>query len=114
MKNSKAHNWVCKLFNPVAIFAYIVTTSLIIALLPPKVSEWKEVIVIKRTELSVACRIASETEVTLVFSDGSTWSGYPSSLGPNETHLLHAQIGDVLHYRYNSHYFSGKQWANNH
>ena len=79
-------------------------------LLPPKVSEWKEATVVSRNELIVPCGFGSETVVSLVFSDGTTWKGYPSSAKTNERHLLYAQKGDVVSYRYNSHYFTGKQW----
>ncbi len=110
MKKQKSNNWVYILCNPFIWLACIIVISMIIALTPPEVSEWKEVTVISRNELTVPCGFGSETEVSLVFSDGTTWKGYPSSAKTNEQHLLHAQKGDVECYRYNSHYFTGKQW----
>ena len=115
MKKQNKANWVYEIFAPLTVLATLVGLWFIgllvyAAHVPPEVSEWKEVTVVSRTELTVPCGFASETEVTLLFSDGTTWKGYPSSAKPNECHLLYAQEGDVECYRYHSHYFSGKQW----
>ena len=113
MEKKKSNSWVyilCDAF-PLLALACIIVISMVIVLIPPKVSEWKEVTVISRNELTVPCGFGSETEVTLVFSDGTTWKGYPSSAKTSEQHLLYAQKGDVECYRYNSHYLTGKQWA---
>ena len=112
MEKQKNNSWVyilCDAF-PLLAFACIIVISMVIALIPPKVSEWKEATVVSRNELIVPCGFGSETGVSLVFSDGTTWKGYPSSANTSERHLLYAQKGDVECYRYNSHYFGGKQW----
>ncbi|MBR5598484.1 MAG: hypothetical protein IKW39_00425 [Alphaproteobacteria bacterium] len=110
MEKQKNSSWLDVLYNPITLLAYIIVISLIIALTPPKVSEWTEVTVVSRIELTVPCGLGYETEVTLIFSDGSTWKGYPSSVKTSEQHLLYSQKGDVECYRYNSHYFTKKQW----
>ena len=112
MEKQKSNSWVyilCDAF-PLLALGCIIVISMVIALIPPKVSQWKEATVVSRNELIVPCGFGSETEVSLVFSDGTTWKGYPSSAKTNEQHLLYAQKGDVVSYRYNSHYFTGKQW----
>ena len=112
MEKKKSNSWgyiLCDAF-PLLAFACIIVISMVIALIPPKVSEWKEATVVSRNELIVPCGFGSETEVSLVFSDGTIWKGYPSSAKTSERHLLYAQKGDVVCYRYNSHYFTGKQW----
>lgn len=90
----------------------IVLCSTILLSCKPKVSDWQKVQVISRTELIVPyTKFASETEVTLRFSNGTTWSGCPSRTNSEERFLLTSQEGDIVYYRYNSHYFTGKQWA---
>lgn len=108
MEKRKSNNWFYVLITGIGFFLVIFIT---VALKPPKVSEWKEVTVVSRSELIVPCGLGSETEVTLVFSDGSTWRGYPSSASTNERYLLYTQEGDVACYRYNSYYITGKQWV---
>ncbi len=110
MKKQRNNNWVYILCNPLTLLAYIIVISMIIALTPPKVSKWKEVTVVSRNELTVPCGFGSQTEVMLVFSDGTAWKGRPSSAKSDERQLLYAQKGDAECYRYNSHYFTGKQW----
>lgn len=117
MEKQRNNRWVYILCTPIillacvmGIFTTIALTSPNIALTPPKVSEWKNVTVVSRNELIVPCGLGSETEVTLVFSDGTVWKGYPSSAKANERHLLYAQKGDTESYRYNSHYLRGKEW----
>ena len=110
MEKQKHNGWIYILCNPFTLMAYIMGISIIIALAPPRLSEWREVRVVSRNELTVPCGFGSETEVTLVFSDGTTWKGYPSSAKSSECHLLYAKKGDVECYRYNSHYSGGKQW----
>ncbi len=79
---------------------------------PPKVSDWYKVTVVSRTELMVPYNaFTSETKVILKFSDGTSWEGYDSTTGGCETFLLSLQQGETAYYRYNSHYFSGKQWT---
>ena len=108
MEKQKSNNWFYVLITVIGFFLVIFIT---VALKPPKVSEWKEVTVVSRSELIVPCGFGSEAEVTLVFSDGSTWRGYPSSASTNERYLLYTQEGDVACYRYNSYYITGKQWV---
>ncbi len=110
MEKQKSNNWEYILCNPFTWLACIIVISMIIAIIPPKVSEWKEVTVVSRNELIVPCGFGSETGVSLVFSDGTIWKGSPSTAKSEQQHLLHAQKGDVVCYRYNSHYFTGKQW----
>ena len=110
MEKQKNNNWVYILYNPITLLACIIGISIIVACTPPKVSEWKEVTVVSRVEIIVPYKFGSQTEVTLVFSDGSTWQGRPSTAAGEERHLLYSQEGDVEYYRFNSHYFSGKQW----
>ena len=110
MKEPRISNWIFIFCNPITIAVVWFGVMVFIAITPPKVSEWKEVTVVSRNELTVSCGFCSETEVSLVFSDGTTWKGYPSSAKTNEQHLLYAQKGDVEFYRFNSHYLSGKQW----
>ena len=112
MEKKKSNSWVyilCDAF-PLLALGCIIVISMVIALIPPKVSEWKKVIVVSRSEIIVPYKRSSETEVSLVFSDGTTWKGSPSTAKSEQQHLLHAQKGDVECYRYNSHYFGGKQW----
>lgn len=115
MEKQKNNNWFYVLITVIGLFLVIFITVALkppkVALKPPKVSEWKEVTVVSRSELIVPCGFGSETEVTLVFSDGSTWRGYPSSASTNERYLLYTQEGDVACYRYNSYYITGKQWV---
>ncbi len=115
MEKQKKANWVYEIFNPFTVLIFLLVVIFYGAMVyfdrnPPEVSEWNEVTVISRNELIVPCGFGSETEVTLIFSDGTTWKGYPSSAKSNECHLLYAQEGDVVSYRYNSHYFTGKEW----
>ena len=108
MEKQKSNNWFYVLITVIGFFFLILIK---ITHKPPKVSEWKEVTVVSRSELIVPCGFGSETEVTLVFSDGSTWRGYPSSASTNERYLLYMQEGNVACYRYNSYYITGKQWV---
>ena len=110
MEKQRKNYLFCKLLNPIILFIGWIGVLIVIAFIPPKVSEWKEVIVMSRSELIVPSGLGSETEITLTFSDKSTWKGYPSSATESERHLLYAKKGDIVCYRYNSHYFSGKQW----
>ena len=78
----------------------------------PQVSEWHHVAVSSRTTIAVPySAFATETEVSLRFSDGTSWKGVPSCVKSGEAFLLYSQVGDSLWYRYNSHYFTGRQWA---
>ena len=109
MEKQKDRSWIPMFIIGMILFVWFGGMTFI-ALKPPKVSEWKKVIVVSRSEIIVPCGFGSETEVSLVFSDGTTWKGYPSTAKSEQQHLLHAQKGDVECYRYNSHYFGGKQW----
>ena len=109
MKKQKDRSWIPMFIIGMILFVWFGGMTFI-ALKPPKVSEWKKVIVVSRSEIIVPYKLSSETEVSLVFSDGTTWKGSPSTAKSEQQHLLHAQKGDVECYRYNSHYFGGKQW----
>ena len=102
MEKQRNNRWVYILCTPIILLACVMGIFTTIALTPPKVSEWKNVTVVSRNELIVPCGLGSETEVTLVFSDGTVWKGYPSSAKANERHLLYAQRDDTESYRYNS------------
>lgn len=77
-----------------------------------EVSDWHKVIVVSRVEvITPYSAFASETEVTLRFSDKTCWSGTPSRAKASESFLLKSQPGDTVYYRYNSLYFTGKEWT---
>ena len=78
----------------------------------PQVSDWRHVAVSSRTTILIPySAFATETEVSLRFSDGSSWRGAPSYAKSNEEFLLYSQVGDSVWYRYNSSYFTGKEWS---
>ena len=78
----------------------------------PQVSEWHHVAVNSRSAITIPySAFASETEVSLGFSDGTSWKGAPSYVRPGERFLLHSQIGDSVWWRYNSLCFAGRQWS---
>ena len=60
---------------------------------------WIKVTVVARQDISIPCGLSSETEVHLVFSDGTTWSGSPSRTGGNPYPLLFVQKGQEVWYK---------------
>ena len=78
----------------------------------PKISEWHHVAVRSRSTTNIPYNAwTTETEVHLRFSDGTSWEGTESRVRPSEEFLMHAHVGDSIWYRYNSTYFTGKQWS---
>lgn len=78
----------------------------------PKVSEWHHVAVTARSTINVPySAFATETEVYLRFSDNTSWQKRESHVRSNESFLMHAQVGDSVWYRYNSEFFTGREWV---
>lgn len=78
----------------------------------PNVSEWHKVTIVSRTVSDSLNLGTSNSQIVLVFSDGTSWASHPSHTNFGEKFLLKAQKGETVYYRYNSHYLSGKQWKN--
>ena len=82
-----------------------------VANITEETSDWHTVTVIERTAIQISVPFnGTETEVRLKFSDGSEWTGSFSRSRSHEHFLLHKQKNSQVTYRYNSSYFSGREW----